>query len=116
MPKARKLTPSAKPSDLFEDIRALIEQARAATARAINSAVTLLYWQVGQRIRRDMLHEPRAEYGEQIVATLSRQLTEEFGRGWNKTALTPMVQFAERLSDPEIVATRAQQLTVCHVV
>ena len=53
MPKARKLTPSAKPSDLFEDIRALTEQARAATARAINSAVTLLYWQVGQRIRRD---------------------------------------------------------------
>ena len=40
MPKARKLTPSAKPSDLFEDIRALIEQARAATARVINSAVT----------------------------------------------------------------------------
>ena len=75
MPKGRKLTPSAKPSDLFEDIRALIEQARAATARAINSAVTLLYWQVGQRIRRDMLHEQRAEYGEQIVATLSQQLT-----------------------------------------
>jgi hypothetical protein len=67
MPKARKLTPSAKPSDLFEDIRALIEQARAATARTINSAVTLLYWQVGQRIRRDMLHEQRAEYGEHIV-------------------------------------------------
>ena len=49
MPKGRKLTPSAKPSDLFEDIRALIEQARAATARVINSTVTLLYWQVGQR-------------------------------------------------------------------
>jgi hypothetical protein len=46
MPKGRKLTPSVKPSDLFEDIRHLIEQARAATARAINSAVTLLYWQV----------------------------------------------------------------------
>jgi DUF1016 N-terminal domain len=52
------------------------------------AAVTLLYWQVGQRIRRDMLHEQRAEYGEQIVATLSRQLTEEFGRRWNKAALT----------------------------
>jgi DUF1016 N-terminal domain len=36
---------------------------------------TLLYWQVGQRIRRDMLHAQRAEYGEQIVATLSQQLT-----------------------------------------
>jgi hypothetical protein len=116
MPKGRKLTPSAKPSDLFEDIRALIEQARAATARAINSAVTLLYWQVGQRIRRDVLHEQRAEYGEQIVATLSRQLTDEFGRGWNKAALTRMMQFAERFSDPKIVATLSQQLTWSHVV
>jgi hypothetical protein len=61
MPKGRKLTPSAQPRDLFEDIRALLEQARAVTARAINSAVTLLYWQVGQRIRRDVLHERRAE-------------------------------------------------------
>jgi phosphoribosylformimino-5-aminoimidazole carboxamide ribonucleotide (ProFAR) isomerase len=61
-------------------------------------------WQVGQRIRRDVLHEQRAEYGEQIVATLSRQLTEEFGRGWNKAALIRMMQFAERFSDPKIVA------------
>ena len=58
-----------------------------------------------------MLHEQRAEYGEQIVATLSRQLTEEFGRGWNKAALTRMMQFAERFSDPKIVATLSQQLS-----
>ena len=102
--------------DLFEDIRALTKQARATTARTINSAVTLLYWQVAQRIRRGLLHEQRAEYGEQIVATLSQQLTEEFGRGWNKAALTRMMQFAERFPDPKIVATPAQQLTWSYVV
>jgi hypothetical protein len=63
-----------------------------------------------------VLHEQRAEYGEQIVATLSRQLTDEFGRGWNKAALTRMMQFAERFSDPKIVATLSQQLTWSHVV
>src|ERR1700687_5467751 len=113
MPKARKLTSSAKPSDLFEDIRALIERARAATARAINSAVTLALFAGGPA---DVLHEQRAEYGEQIVATLSRQLIEEFGRGWSKAALTRMMQFAERFSDPKIVATLSQQLTWSHVV
>jgi ADP-ribose pyrophosphatase YjhB (NUDIX family) len=50
-----------------------------------------------------MLHERQAEYGEQIVATLSRQLTEEFG--WTKAALTQMMQFAEQFRDPKIVAT-----------
>jgi hypothetical protein len=49
----------------------------------------LLYWQVGQGIRRDVLHEQRAEYGEQIAATLSRKLTDEFERGWDKAALPP---------------------------
>ena len=116
MARAWKLPPSTSPKDLFEDIRGLIKEARATTARTINSAVTLLYWQVGQRIRRDLLHEQRAEYGEQIVATLSQQLTEEFGRGWNKAALTRMMQFAERFPDPKIVATLAQQLTWSHVV
>ena len=50
------------------------------------------------------------------VATLSRQLTEEFGRGWTKAALTRMMQFAERFPDPKIVATLSQQLTWSHVV
>src|SRR5258707_10471005 len=104
MKKARKLPTAAKPSDLFEDIRVLIEQTRTATARAVNSAVTLLYWQGGQRIRRDVLHEQRAEYGEQIVVTLSGQLNEEVGRGWNKTAVTRMMEFAERFSGPKIFA------------
>jgi hypothetical protein len=53
---------------------------------------------------------------EQIVATLSRQLTDEFGRGWNKAALTRTMQFAERFSDPKIVATLSQQSTWSHVV
>jgi len=61
-PQVRKLTASANPSDLFEDIRALIEQ---APARTINSAITLLYWQVVQRTER--LHEQPAEYDGRLL-------------------------------------------------
>jgi predicted nuclease of restriction endonuclease-like (RecB) superfamily len=48
--------------------------------------------------------------------THSNQLTEEFGRGRTKAALTRMMQFAERFPDPKIVATLSQQLTWSHVV
>jgi len=62
---------------LLGDLRQLIAEARQDVARQVNSALGLLYWRVGKRIRQDILKEKRAEYGEQIVATLSQQL------GWS---------------------------------
>jgi hypothetical protein len=62
-------------------LRDLISKAREQTAQAVNAGFTVLYWQVGHRIRREILKEKRAEYGAEIVSALSRQLTTEFGGG-----------------------------------
>ena len=61
---------------LLGDLRNLILESRQDEARRVNSALVMFYWKVGQRIRKDILNEKRAEYGEQIVATLSRKLVE----------------------------------------
>ncbi len=61
--------------DLLNEIRRLIEEARRQTAAAVNVGLTLLYWRIGNRILREVLGSERATYGEQIVATLSRQLS-----------------------------------------
>jgi predicted nuclease of restriction endonuclease-like (RecB) superfamily len=61
--------------DLIGDIRSLIETARHNVAVTVNAGLTILYWQIGSRIRRDILKEKRADYGKEIVATLSRQLS-----------------------------------------
>ena len=66
----------------------------------------LVYWWIGTRIRQDILKERRAEHGAEIVATLSRQLVPDFGRGFEEKNLRRMVQFAEVFSDPAIVAAR----------
>jgi predicted nuclease of restriction endonuclease-like (RecB) superfamily len=50
------------------------------------------------------------------VTRLSQRLTQEFGRGWTKAALTRMMQFAEQFPDPNIVATLSQQLSWSHWV
>ena len=60
----------AMPS-LLGDIRSMIEAAREQTARAVNSTLVLMYWQIGKRIREDVLKEQRAGYGQEIVSTLS---------------------------------------------
>lgn len=65
-------------SILFGDIRRIIENARTAVATAVNASLTLLYWLMGRRIREDVLNEKRAQYGKEIIVTLSRQLEMEY--------------------------------------
>ena len=101
---------------LLNDVRQLIEQARAHVASAANSAQTLLYWQVGERIRREVLGEARADYGEQIVSTLSTQLVQAYGQGFSEKSLRRMIQFAEVFADAQIVATLSRELSWSHFI
>lgn len=101
---------------LLEDVRTLIEAAREQTARAVNSSLVGLYWHVGRRIREDVLKEKRAQYGKEIVVTLSRQLTEEYGRGFGIRNLEQMVRFAEVFPDERIAQTLSAQLSWSHFV
>jgi predicted nuclease of restriction endonuclease-like (RecB) superfamily len=105
---------ASKSGALAADIRQMIEVARQQVAHAVNAGLTTLYWQIGMRIRQDILKERRAEYGAEIVATLSRQLVPEFGRGFEEKNLRRMVQFAEVFPDAEIVATLRRQLGWSH--
>jgi predicted nuclease of restriction endonuclease-like (RecB) superfamily len=92
----------------------MILQARERVARAVDSGLTVLYWNVGHRIRQDILKEKRAVYGGQIVAALGRQLEMEFGRGFGEKNLHRIVQFAEVFPDPEIVSALRTQLGWTH--
>jgi len=84
--------------DLLSEIRSLIEAACRQTAAAVNVGLTALYWQIGNRILREVLGNERATYGEQIVATLSRQFVSEFGRGFEDQNRR-MMQFADVFPD-----------------
>ena len=105
--------PSGK---LLNDLRTLITDARQDVARFVNSALGMLYWKVGQRIRKDILKEKRASYGAQIFSTLSRKLVVEFGNGFSQQNLFRMVRFAEVFSEEQIVATLSRQLGWSHFV
>ncbi|NRF65367.1 DUF1016 domain-containing protein [Aquincola sp. S2] len=110
-----KATPPAPAGDtLLADLRRLIQEARHAAAVAVNISLTVLYWRIGKRIRDEVLGATRADYGEQIVATLSRQLAAEYGRGFEEKNLRRMVQFAEAFPDEAIVATLWRHLSWSH--
>ena len=101
---------------LFSDIRRLIEETRRGVAQTVNSALTLMNWHIGKRINDEILKNKRAEYGKEIIASLSQQLSAEYGRGFTRDNLFRMMQFAELFADPEIVASLTRQLTWTHIV
>ena len=100
---------------LLQDLRHIIEQARIRVATHANSELTMMYWHIGQRINREVLGMQRAEYGKQIVATVSQRLQEEFGaKGFDLRNIQRMIQFAGLFPDGKIVSQLATQLSWSH--
>ena len=101
---------------LYTDIVQLIQQGRKRVATEVNSTVVLLYWSIGKRINDEVLLEKRADYGDQVIDNVSKQLRLEFGKGYSRSALFRMVRFSKLYPDQEIVATVSRQLSWSHIV
>lgn len=106
--------PEAAPDALLKDLRHVIDQTRRSIASTVNAGLSLMYWHVGARICQEIPKNERAEYGKKIVATLWRQLTEDYGKGFLEKNLHRMIQFAEVFPDQEVVLSLTRQLSWSH--
>jgi predicted nuclease of restriction endonuclease-like (RecB) superfamily len=91
---------------LFERIASILEDAQARVVRSVNSAMVLACWQIGREIVQTLQGgDPRAEYGNRLMADLSKRLTQRFGRGYSATNLWYFRQFYAVYADrrPEIL-------------
>lgn len=112
-----KNTTKVAKQSLMQDLRQIIEQARGHVAATANYALSIMYWHIGKRINVEVLGNRRAEYGKQIVASVSRQLREEYGtRGFDEKNIRRMMQFAQKLPDEQIVASMMRQLSWTHIL
>ncbi len=85
---------------LYRNIRQVLEQARAATYRAVNFAMVQAYWQVGRLIvEHEQKGRTRAVYGVAVLEDLSRRLSAEFGRGFDPSNLRYMRLFYQRFTN-----------------
>jgi len=103
-------------ADLIGELRGLIEQARQQVAVAANSALTLLYWRVGERIRRELLVDGRAAYGEGILPTLSAKLEPDYGKGFSERNLARMIKLAAAFPAQEVIVLLAQDVSWSHFI
>jgi predicted nuclease of restriction endonuclease-like (RecB) superfamily len=98
----------------INELRQMIDEARRFVAVAVNTGLTMLYWRIGKRINDEILQGNRAEYGKQILTTVSQELMAQYGDGFSYSALTRMIKFAEIFPDKSIVATLSQTLSWSH--
>ena len=117
MAKANKNTSIIAPDQaLLTELSQLIEQSQRQVVSQANSTLTMLFWHIGNRINKEILQNKRANYGKQIVATLSTQLKDKYGKNFELRNLQRMMQFAEQFPDIQIVVPLSRQLSWSHFV
>jgi len=89
MTKIRQSTDyTEEPSDLFDRVVLILEQARSQVVRSANHYMVLAYWQVGKEIVQEQQQgRTRADYGKRIIESLSDKLTARYGRAFSTTNL-----------------------------
>ena len=99
--------------DFIREIKQIVTQARQKAYAAINSAMVEAYWQMGRRIvEQEQQGKDRADYGTQLLKSLSKELTAEFGKGFSVPALYHYRSFY--LTFPEILSTPWRILSWSH--
>ncbi|WP_074435166.1 DUF1016 N-terminal domain-containing protein [Bacteroides timonensis] len=106
---------SISSNPLAAEIKQLIARSQQQVATQVNSAITLLYWNIGKRIKQEVLKDQRAGYGKQVVANLSKELTSVFGKGWSEQQLRHCMRCAEVFVDEEILYTLCIELSWSHI-
>ena len=76
----------------------------------------MTYWNIGRYIAKELEAIGDEKYGSKIVATVSRQLTEQHGKGYTRDAIFRMVKVAKAFPEEEIVGTLSRQLSWSHFI
>ncbi len=98
--------------NIHTEARQIIESGRKTAYQAVNTNMVRTYWQLGQLIVEEEQHgKERAEYGKYLIQELSKRLTLEFGKGYDKRNLFYMKQF---YATYPIVNALRSQLTWTH--
>jgi predicted nuclease of restriction endonuclease-like (RecB) superfamily len=90
--------------DILSEVVDLLESARRASSRAVNALMTATYWEIGRRIvEYEQKGRHKAEYGEQVMEQLAKDLTKRFGRGFGQRNIFQMRAFYSAY--PQILQT-----------
>lgn len=84
----------AKTDDILHDMREIIERTRESAYQAVNVALIQRNWLLGYRIAEEELSGgDRAEYGASVIQKLSKEFSNEYGKGFDYSSLYKYARF-----------------------
>ena len=101
---------------LYNDVSNMIEKAKEQVAMHVNTELVILNWNIGNRIKVELLDNKKPEYGKQVIKELSKRLVNNYGRGYSSSNLYRMLQLNEYFTDFEKFATLSQKLSWSHFI
>jgi len=101
----------------ISEIKSIIEIARNNIAREVNNELIITYWRIGEIIvRYEQNDNIRAEYGVQTLKLLSKELTNEFGRGFSISNLQFMRRFYQEYEIQQTVSAKLSWSHFCELL
>ena len=103
-------------NNYINEVKEILKNARQKAYTAVNSAMVEAYWKIGRRIvEEEQSGRERAEYGKEIIKNLSKELTEDFGKGFGERNIRNIRQFYVLFSDYEKWKSLISKLTWTHI-
>ncbi len=100
----------------YNDIRDILQKARAQAYTAVNTAMVQAYWNIGKRIvEEEQRGKERADYGQSLIKNLSIALNAEFGKGFSVANLWNFRQFYQTFPESEKLYTLCRELSWSHI-
>ncbi|MCI8551355.1 MAG: DUF1016 domain-containing protein [Lachnospiraceae bacterium] len=101
---------------VYDDINDLIKRKKCEVKSTVNDAMISLYWGIGKKLTEEITGVNKPEYGQKVVIEISNRLSVDYGTGFNRSAISRMINFYQEFPDYEKVATLSQQLTWSHFI
>ncbi|AGF55717.1 hypothetical protein Cspa_c19510 [Clostridium saccharoperbutylacetonicum N1-4(HMT)] len=101
---------------LYKEIVNVIDNSKKNVVMAVNSEMVILYWNIGKIIKTEILQSEKAEYGKSVISDLSKELTNEYGKGYSQANLFNMVRLYDTIQESEILQTLSVKLTWSHLL
>jgi predicted nuclease of restriction endonuclease-like (RecB) superfamily len=81
-------------NNFIEEVKKVIEESRLKAIRSVDHIRVRMYWELGRKIvEEEQNGQDRAQYGDYLINSLSKQLTVEYGEAFSKRQLERYRQF-----------------------
>ena len=102
---------------MISDIEALVNTSKNELATSINKVMTVTYWSIGKYIVEfEQDGNAKAEYGKNLLSTISKELTLRLGKGYSRPNLNNMRKFYLKYSNCQTVSDKLSWSHICELI